>query len=195
MRYLFSYTSGISPLLTYHMNQRRHAGCLCIFGWGHLHFWTVMEIGRPREDLVVSCDLYTLAAAPPWLLRYFCSFFGGWRKYMVLLVFGFLVTISFCWSGIFFPRWLLPAISRGLVDSPPSKYLYGFRWSQRIIFYFCLYFRGLSRTLSPTCLLFCLPHCRLEHSTLLRAFGKERERVRTATSLALEEFICHNLSC
>lgn len=106
MRYLFSYTSGIPPNLTYHMNQRRHAGCLCIFGWGHLHFWTVMEIGRPREDLVVSCDLYTLAAAPSWLLRYSCSFFGGWRKYIVLLVFGSLVTISFCWSGLFFSRWL-----------------------------------------------------------------------------------------
>lgn len=34
MSYLFSYTSGISPFLTYHMNQRRHAGCLCIFGLG-----------------------------------------------------------------------------------------------------------------------------------------------------------------
>lgn len=30
----FSFISGISPLLTYHMNQRRHAGCLCIFGLG-----------------------------------------------------------------------------------------------------------------------------------------------------------------
>lgn len=41
-----------------------------------------MEIGRPRDDSAVSCDLYTLAVAPSWRLRHFFFFFGGWWKYI-----------------------------------------------------------------------------------------------------------------
>lgn len=161
-----------------------------------------MEMGRPRDDSVVSCDLYTLAVAPLWLLRlFFLFFFGGWRKYMVLLVVGFLITISFCGSGLFFfflffPGGFFPAISLGSGCFASQQVSVWFSLVAEDHLLLFLYFRGISHishTLSPTCLLFCLPHCRLEHSTLLRAFEKEMERIRTAT--ALEEFICHNLSC
>lgn len=122
------------PLLTCHTIQRRHAGCLCIFGWGHLHFW-IMGIRRPRDDSVVSCDLYTLVVAPSWLLRHFFSSFmaGGGNTWS----FGFFHQFLFAGQVSFFPGGFFPAISLGIwLIPPPSKYLYGFRWLQRIIFYF-----------------------------------------------------------
>lgn len=102
--------------------------------WMPMHIWlgppaffldSIMGIGRPRDDSVVSCDLYTLAVAPFWLLRHFFLLMAGGGN---TWSFGFFLCkqSSFCWSGLLvflslFLGGFFPAISLGIWLIPPSQ--------------------------------------------------------------------------